>query len=228
MQERSNSTTIKNQCEQIGWPIQTLQAKYLGKKLWHYEGATYTTPEELVLAYLKPKVIDCSWCEGGSINLLIKACALDILAKLNLFHDREDAISRYLEAQFTILNEHKKDILTSIQNISFSKLKQNIYEIAANKFIREFYPNVTEKFLLSLSENVDLNLISKIAELFFNDPYKYRAGWPDITIIKNNNISFVEVKTTDLLHESQLRFALEIAKPLTLDCKVIQLTNLTQ
>lgn len=228
MQNKSNFPTIENQSEQIGWPVETLQAKYLGKKLWHYDGVIYSNPEELVLAYLKPKVIDCSWCEGGSINLLIKARALDILTKLNLFHDREDAISRYLEAQFTILNEHKKDILTSIQDISFSKLKQNISEISANKFIREFYPNVTEKFLLSLSANVDLNFISKIAELFFNDPYKYRAGWPDITIIRNNNISFVEVKTTDLLHESQLRFALEIAKPLELDCKVIQLTNLIQ
>lgn len=227
MPQKKHLTTLENQCDQIGWELGVLKAKYLGNKLWYENGINYSNPEELVLNHLKSEGINCSWCEGGSINLLIKASALEILTKLNIFSSREDAITRYLEAQLTILHHHKADILASIKGISLTQLKQNISEISENVFIREYYPNVTESFLLLLSNHIELNFIAEIAELFFNNPYKYRAGWPDIIILKNNHVSFIEVKTTDLLHESQLRFALEIAKPLKMDCKVLQLTHLT-
>ncbi len=49
-------------------------------------------------------------------------------------------------------------------------------------------------------------------------PYEYRSGWPDLTVIDKSGVSFIEVKTTDSLHESKLRFAKEIAKPLGLVC----------
>jgi hypothetical protein len=54
-------------------------------------------------------------------------------------------------------------------------------------------------------------------------PYDYRSGWPDLTVIEDGEVSFIEIKTTDLLHASQLRFAEEIAKPLGFSCSIIQL-----
>jgi len=40
--------------------------------------------------------------------------------------------------------------------------------------------------------------------------------------IKAGRISFVEVKTTDRFHDSQLRFAEKVAKPLGFDCCTFQ------
>lgn len=223
---KEKSSTIEKQCNEIGWELNVLKARYLGNKVWYENGITYSNPEELIMDRLRGEGFSCSWCEGGSINLLIKASALEILAKLNMFNSREYAISGYLEGQLTVLNDHKAEILAGIKDISVAKLEENIHEISKNSSIRQFYPNVTESFLQSLSHYIDLNFIARIAELFFNKPYKYRAGWPDIITLKNNYISFIEVKTTDLLHESQLLFASEIAKPLQLNCKVLRLMQL--
>ena len=60
--------------------------------------------------------------------------------------------------------------------------------------------------------------------MFFEKPYEYRAGWPDLTVV-GDSLRFVEVKTTDLLHESQIRFAKELALPLGLQCEVVQLCS---
>jgi len=39
---------------------------------------------------------------------------------------------------------------------------------------------------------------------FSVDSYRYRSGWPDLTIGDKKQIELVEVKTTDKLHGSQL------------------------
>ena len=38
----------------------------------------------------------------------------------------------------------------------------------------------------------------------------------------DDGLRFVEVKTTDLLHDSQIRFGQELAAPLGLKCEVIR------
>lgn len=43
-----------------------------------------------------------------------------------------------------------------------------------------------------------------IAKKISESPYTYKNGWPDLTLIKEGKLTFVEVKTNDKLHESQL------------------------
>lgn len=158
------------------------------------------------------------------MNLLLKASALDILAERNMFQDRQDAVRRYLEAQLMALQEHRGDVLASIHGISQEALARNIDELLADAFIRKAYPRVTSAFLHGLATSVAPEFLARVAEAFFAKPYEYRAGWPDLTVL-GEKVRFIEVKTTDLLHESQIRFANEFAAPLGLECEVIQLCS---
>lgn len=78
---------------------------------------------------------------------------------------------------------------------------------------------VVEKSLyLGLLDIAGQDLIYSIAKKFSEDPYKYRAGWPDITIWKDGMLLFLEVKTAnDRFHSSQKTIIEEFSKPLELN-----------
>ena len=217
------SQSLEAQCTEIGWPLQIMRAKYLGNKSWAEDSMAPVGPEELVANRVAAQGRTCSWCEGGSINLLMKAAALDALAASNPFASREDAVRRYFEAQCTILKESSVELLACMRQISSLRLRANIAEVCAAPFVREAYPRVREDFLASLAEAMGIDLLIHVADTFMQNPYNYRAGWPDLTVIEPTGISFIEVKTTDRLHASQLRFAQEIAAPLGLVCCTVQL-----
>lgn len=103
--------SLEVQCEQVGWPLHIMHARYLGNKRWNDDQNSNLGPEEVVAARFSAEGRLCSWCEGGSLNLLMKAAALDVLANRNFFHDRTDAVRRYFEAQCTILKNFESELL---------------------------------------------------------------------------------------------------------------------
>lgn len=219
----SNYTSLKDQCEKIGWPLHIMYANYLGSKKWSDRQSSSLNPEEVVAGRFSAEGQICSWCEGGSFNLLMKAASLDVLAKRNFFNDRTDAIRRYFEAQCTILKDFESELLDSIRNVSRDHLNHNIVEVCADPFIQEAYPRVSQDFLFVLANVVETDFLAQVAAVFMKNPYDYRSGWPDITVVEAKGISFVEVKTTDQFHSSQLRFANEVANPLGFACCTVQL-----
>ena len=215
--------TLEAQCAEIGWPLHVVRAQYLGSKRWTEGSVATVGPEELIANRVAAQGRICSWCEGGSINLLMKAAALDTLATRNPFGDRQDAVRRYFEAQCTILKESSPELLACMRQVTSLRLRENIAEVCADPFVREAYPRVQEDFLASLAGAMGGDLITRVAEAFMQKPYDYRAGWPDLTVIEPTGVSFIEVKTTDRFHASQLRFAQEVAAPLGLVCCTVQL-----
>lgn len=216
-----NKLTLEDQSEKTGWPISRIKASRVSARKWSLGSVLNSAPEIVVAACIEAEGEKASWCEGGSINLLVKASALDVLTELNLFHDRQDAVRRKLEAQLSLVNEHKEKVLARIASVEQVTLNRNIDEILLDPFVRTAYPRVSAHFLQNLASTVTPELLRSIASLLFENPYDYRSGWPDLTII-GRGLRFVEVKTTDLLHESQLRFATDIAKPLGLNCEIVQ------
>ena len=221
--EMASRSSLEVQCEQIGWPLDVVRLNYYGHGRWNGGQQDDCSPEEVAIGQISAEGYQCSWCEGGAINLLMKAASLDVLTSRNVFGDRKDAVRGYLEAQLTLLGAHRGEILSCIESIVSSRLQDNIEEICADELIQSFYPKVRRDFLLALACAVEPDFIAEVASVFMIKPYEYRSGWPDLTVISDTGISFVEVKTTDLLHRSQLRFAQEVAKPLALECRVIQL-----
>ena len=224
--------TLKAQCEQINWPLHTMHALKIGTGKWKEGLDSDLKPEQVVVTRLAAENRESCWDEGRGIYLLMKAAALDVLTKRSIFNGtwispRENAIRGGFRLE--TVKAYKLEILTCINNISHRQLQENIAEICADPVTQHFFKKdyffkgIIQNFLSSLADSVDSDFITKIAAVFMRNPYGYGPGWPDLTVIDKNGLSFIEVKTTDRLHESQLRFAKEVAKPLGFVCCVVQL-----
>ena len=192
-------------------------------KLWAPEPGLSLRPEEAVAHTIERNGARLQWCEGGGINLLMKAACLDLLVDKLFPSDREAAVRRYFEAQCKLLERSRSEIVERIRTVSPDDLLSGIQEICASDVIRSYYPRVRPEFLVQLHRSLGNEALAGVAAVFVEDPYAYRAGWPDLIVLDATGVSFVEVKTTDKLHESQLRFAVKVAARLGLRCKVVRL-----
>lgn len=183
---------LTKQCEEISLELNTVKLQYRGK------------PEPALLSHYKSLGYIGVSCEGIGVLTVLKALMLDKLTKYNSFNDREDACTRYLEAQFTILKEKIDEIISEIKLVTKNRFISNFKEIISKPFIAHEYPELSVEFASALFDAMDKELFIKVANKLAEDPYTFRNGWPDLTLIKDGIITFIEVKTTDKLHESQL------------------------
>lgn len=65
----------------------------------------------------------------------------------------------------------------------------------------------------------------QILKLFFKDFNAFRLGWPDLTVIIENEVNFIEIKTTDKLIISQLITIPEIIKTAELSVNIYQVSR---
>ena len=220
---KRQKVTLSEQCADIGWSLTEVLAQKHDKRLWSLDGGPAGLPEEVVGQMFVSSGGRVSYCEGASALLLMKAAALEALATLNPFGDRVDAVNRYLEAQMTILAEHTAEIVDTVRSISPDALARNVKELATSSTLGSFFPRVKEVFMLELFEHLGRDKLADILLAFSAAPYDYRAGWPDLIVIQSGAMKLVEVKTSDKLLDSQLRFARGIGTPMGFDCGVVRL-----
>lgn len=220
---KQQKASLLDQCTEIGWSLTDILAQKHDKRIWSLNGGLTGLPEEVVGQTYTSSGASVSFCEGGSALLLMKAAALETLARLNTFNDRADAVTRYLEAQMTILAEHTAEIIDTVRTITPDALVRNVNELIENPTLKSFFPRVNKRFMLELYEQLGNDKIADILLAFSAAPYDYRAGWPDLIVIKNGAMKLIEVKTSDKLLDSQLRFAKGIGTPMAFDCGVIRL-----
>jgi hypothetical protein len=99
----------------------------------------------------------------------------------------------------------QEEIFEAIQSIEKPSFLRNFEEIISDSFVRDTYPGLTLSFASAFIDAVTRNEIENITKKIFSSPYTYRAGWPDLTLVKGEKVKFVEVKTTSKLISSQLR-----------------------
>ncbi|TPG89830.1 VRR-NUC domain-containing protein [Pseudomonas caspiana] len=220
---KQQKVTLSDQCSDIGWSLTEVLAQKHDKRLWSLDGGPAGLPEEVVGQMLVGSGGSVSYCEGGAALLLMKAAALETLSAMNTFGDRIDAVTRYLEAQMTILADHTAEIVETVRCISPDALARNVNELATNSTLGSFFPRVKEAFMLELFEHLGRDKLADILLAFSAAPYDYRAGWPDLIVIKDGTMKLIEVKTSDKLLDSQLRFARGIGTPMGFDCGVVRL-----
>lgn len=117
---------------------------------------------------------------------------LDKLAEYNTFNDRNDACCRYLEAQLTILKEKTSVLISSIALTNKSTFLKNIQEIIEQPFIKSQHPGLSAKCCEAIFDAIDTDVFINLADKIAEDPYKFRNGWPDLTIVKGKEIQFIE------------------------------------
>lgn len=165
-----------------------------------------------------------AYCEGGPVLLLIKAAALDVLAQFN-FRGRSDACARFTEAQLTIYKESSELIINAIRNTDKAQVFSNFNEIYAFPQMQKYCPGLNAEIMSSLFNAIGSERLAQIAAAIMEDPYKYRAGWPDLTMERGSEMLWVEIKTTDRLHTSQIMTIFRMKPLLPGNIRLVQLTK---
>lgn len=103
--------------------------------------------------------------------------------------------------------ETKIKLLKAIKEISESKLMDNITSIRRG-YDKYHDPNAPSYISLESIRRVYSRIrVSKILRMAeeYCDGRLGLNGWPDLTLIKDDNISLIEVKEKDKLHYNQVR-----------------------
>ncbi len=77
---------------------------------------------------------------------------------------------------------------------------------------------------MALWDAMGPNLIARLAAGVLEDPYLFRNGWPDLTLVRDGRVKFIEIKTTDRLHHTQFTTIEELLLPVGLDVSVLLVT----
>ena len=204
---------LVEQCLQLGITHEKIEDLPYGKK-----------PEIDALNYFLAQGFTGAYCEGGPVLLLIRAAALDVLAQFN-FRGRSDACTRFTEAQLTIYKESSELILNTIRNTDKAQVVSHFNEIYMSPQIPEYYPGLTAGIISSLFAAIGAERLAQITAAIMENPYSYRAGWPDLTMEKGSEMLWLEIKTTDRLHMSQIMTMFRMKPLLPGNMCVVQLTK---
>lgn len=204
---------LKEQCQMLGITYE----KMLGLE-------AHGRPEYTAWYYLSSVGYKGTFCEGGPILLLIRAAALDVLSKLNIFNSRQDACKQFTEAQLLIHKKNSDLILREIRSSNLDKVIIGFNEIYTSLMVQDAYPGLTVEIIKLLFNSLGSETLAKITEAIMEDPYSYRAGWPDLIMTNGDTILWAEIKTTDKLHMSQVSTLYRMKSLLPGKIKVIQIS----
>lgn len=211
--------SLAGQCVEIGVPFSRIELTR-GEAGWEVAGTPYPRPEHAVAALMRTNGWTCATCEGGPMLLLMKAACLQRLMDLNEF-GAADSLRRFLEAQFVINARDIDSIIRAIATTSIDQVCANFEAIYAAG-VDEYYPGVSVDLIRQLHGALG-PMLPRIATRFATDPYAFRAGWPDITAVRDGTILLREVKTSDKLHASQQRTIGGLLIPEGMSVDVLQL-----
>lgn len=221
------TVSLEEQCNILSIPLLELPMEYDNiKKQWKTKDNNYfKNPELAAYHHFELQGISGSYCEGGAILLLMKSACLNYLAEINTFREREDACTRYFEAQCEIHKDKSDNIIKAISRADRQEIINNYSEIYSYLFIRGEYPGLSADIIAGLYDRLGKDLLLDIANQFVKDPYLYRKGWPDLTLLVAGDVKFVEIKTSDRLRDSQAIIVRDFALPLKLVFSVLKLAK---
>jgi hypothetical protein len=216
--------SLTNQCKVLDLAIEDLHLDDL------------RNPELKAFQYFQNSGYVGSYCEGGAIGIAIKSLCLDWLTRDSIYYQagwsgrggainaRQDVCLRGVSA-LAYVDKHKlNDLYHAIRKSSKQTYLRAFNEIISYGMINEWYPGLTIEFAEALLDSLDKEVFIAIAEWLSRYP-SHRNGWPDLTLVKNGKVEFVEAKTSDKLHFSQLVTIPAIMKIVPADVWVLRLKS---
>ena len=211
-------TRFEQQAERLGIGHEQVFLETDGAKRWRYVGAgPFLTVEEATLDHFRAEGWSGAASEGGLILTLIKASSFGRLHARNA-----DTFVEALYAQNVAFDEDRFESARMIETIRRATREQvlaNWKTISATAGTTPaFYPRVNWDHVDGLFSALGTERLAQIATIFATAPYDLRAGWPDLTLWRGQDVRFVEVKSpTDRMHVSQARLISTILVPLGFD-----------
>jgi hypothetical protein len=212
--------SLTMQCDALKVPLEVIKVERREGQ-WIVSGTAHKRPENAALSHYQSQGWIGTACEGSAVLMLMKAACLDYLAKVNPF-GRQAACTNYFEAQCSVQQNHRTQILDEITRTGEDSLRANLLEIVAQPEYAVLYPAMEVDALIGIWRTMTPVLLSRFAGHIFDD-FGNRAGWPDLTLARGSDLLFVEVKTTDKLHASQRDVILGILQPTGTGVRVLRL-----
>lgn len=225
-------SSLKEQCKYFGIPIQSVEIKKGGGKgQWEYGNKKQISVESAALAYFKKNGCSGVNAEGGPILILLHASCLEYLIEAHHYSDYDgdpvDDATKFFESQCHYNVVRVERMLSEISQTSEVRIQKNLKTILKINLVKSIYKSMEFSELMKIYKALGSQNLHDIAKIFLTDSYKFRKGWPDLCLVGADGLKFVEVKTTDKIHESQyktfkeiilkLGFPLEIMKVIPLE-----------
>ena len=181
------------------------QCKCLNIPLEEWEVNAPTRPEQKVLRSFRERGIRAYYSENTFGVHVIDFFLFDTLLDFSRNQGKPlytIGITYYPEF-FHLANA---DLPTILQSIDEQTCQRNFGLIKRLMSERDlFYQDMWElKFYEDVVDSLGVAGLRRLVEMFFSNPLAYSRGWPDILVTGENEPYFIEVKTTDKLHLSQL------------------------
>jgi hypothetical protein len=206
---------FERQAERAGIAHEVIELHAGEPKLWrHHPDDAWASVEEATLAHYVAQGWSGAAAEGGLMLTLIKAASFARLQSRNA-----DTFIEALYAQNVAFDEDRFTrgaLINACGRATATQLSRNWALIAATAGeTPAFYPQVRWHHVSGLFDALGTERLAAIARLFADAPYDLRAGWPDLTLWRDREVRFVEVKApSDSMHASQMRLIATILKPL--------------
>lgn len=203
------------------------QCAHLEIELTIKEWEANSRPEIFVYENFRESGWIGTYCEGVGVGTAIKALCLDELTKASPFYGtcidaREDACLKGVAVLSQLTSDQLNRVIKEMSEISEIKYVSAFSEICSYSFIKDFYPDITVDFAVALYAVWSKEQFKRVA-VWLSEEFKHRNGWPDLTLIRGGEIKFVEVKTSDKLHYSQIVTIPNLLKVASADISVVQL-----
>ncbi len=189
---------------------------------------------DLMEVYRNDGWLSC-FAEGGSIFVLLYAIWYDTLLPYVMEKNNNDldyveydmynvySYNLYLDN----IPDSRSKLLQAIQGISRKQVATNYDKIESLQYSDTWFPygyhGISKSLILQLFDLLGRHRLERIASVFLEDRYLFSKGWPDLTLVRENDVRFVEVKTTDKLHFSQLIVMPTMQQEADLDFEIVKI-----
>jgi hypothetical protein len=212
----TKSSSYEKQAQRFGIGHEVVHLDGGGKDWRFHRSDAYKPVELAVLDHYHAEGWHGCAAEGGLILTLIKAASFKALPVRHA-----DTFIEALYAKNVAFPEDRfehGELLAAIEQATPEQIERNWAVIAASAGdTPRFYPRVQRDHVVGLFNCLGGPGLRPIAELFATAAYDLRAGWPDLTIWRDNEVRFVEVKAPgDSMHASQARLISTVLVPLGL------------
>jgi hypothetical protein len=197
-----SSMSLEEQCCELGLPLRQVST------------GDFRAPEKHALNLAREEGWQGAPYEGTTLLFLLKSVLFPTLvclfrSKLPLWSAEEivDLVARgYYEGLVSKLKDPEVRLLAEgvfcatedTIRLGFERCKSASLDLAVA------HQDLTLDLILNLYNSLGTDTLFGLVLLLQSDPYKYRKGWPDLTLVRGGEVLFAEVKTSDRLHESQL------------------------
>ena len=215
------SMSAIQQAKYLNIPVEEISA-VMTNRGWSLDGVLYNKyPEPIAKEFYLSQGHSCEYGENSTISLLMHALMYPLFDKYNL--GIESSVHSSL-MKWELIRRYPKEVVDAISHSNEHHLRKGLRAVYRSD--EEENRPLSDAHLVELWKLLGNTIIHELAKCeIANIGY---MGRPDLTLIRDSKVFFVEVKTVDKLQSSQINWWLKVAIPLGLNCQITRLKEIAK